>query len=155
MRGGHGPRSYPAYDWYLVYPYDIRVKSPADRNQTALQVGEAVQQQFGNDNMAKLAGIAMPLYGVARNVPVNDVPTVTMHQAATVAAVNVTNGMSRPLSIRKIVLKAPCDIAGMYSIDFSTGEPVYTTSNESWRPSLPAETRNIVSRSLNDFRTEE
>ena len=125
---GYAHLTEAAYDWYLVYPYDIWIKSPADRNQSELQIGNPVQQQFGNDNMSKLAGIAMPLYGVARNVPVNEVPTVTMHQAATVAAVNVTNGTSRGLNIWKITLKAPCDIAGRYSIDFSTGEPVYTTT---------------------------
>lgn len=128
MASGYANLTEAAYDWYLVYPYIPWIDSPADRDKAVVEIGTTNQLQYGNDNMSELAGYRMPLYGVARNVPADEMPTVTMHQAAAVAAVNVTNGTTRALDIWKITLKAPCDIVGKYSIDFSTGEPVYTTA---------------------------
>ena len=125
---GYAELTEAAYDWYLVYPYSSWIQSPADRNEPTLGIGAGRQLQFGNDNMSQLAGRTMPLYGVARNVPAREQPVVAMHQAAAVAAVNVINGTDRGLDIWKITLKAPCDIVGLYSVDFSTGEPVYTTT---------------------------
>jgi thiol-disulfide isomerase/thioredoxin len=115
------------YDWYLLYPYTADVESPAEKEETHIQIGRVMQTQTGNDSMAHLAGRNMPLYGVARCVPAEEIPTVAMHQAAAVAAVNVTNGTDQPLDVRKITLTAPCDIVGYYSLDLTNGEPVYTT----------------------------
>ena len=119
---GYAELTEAAYDWYLVYPYSSWIQSPADRNEPTLGIGAGRQLQFGNDNMSQLAGRTMPLYGVARNVPAREQPVVAMHQAAAVAAVNVINGTDRGLDIWKITLKAPSDIVGLNSVDFSTGE---------------------------------
>ena len=116
-------------DWYLLYPY-YNVTSPADREAACIRIGELFQYQSGNNSMAHLAGKTLPLYGVARNVPADETPTVAMHQAATVLAVNVTNEMDEPIEIQIIQLEVPCDIVGRYSIDFSTGEPDYIPSTE-------------------------
>ena len=115
------------HDWYLLYPYSRGVGSPADRNLGGIWVGRQTQTQTGNDNKAHLAGYDMPLFGVAKDVPASQVPTVAMHQATTVVAVNVTNGSDEPLEVGTLILRAPCDIVGIYSIDFSSGEPVYTS----------------------------
>ena len=125
-------------DWYLLYPY-YNVASPADREAACIRIGDLFQYQTGNNNMAHLAGRNLPLYGVARNVPADEIPTVAMHQAAAVAAVHVNNYLDEPIEIRKIALHAPCDIAGYYSIDFSTGEPDYVPS-----PKESAVTNDVI-----------
>ena len=114
------------YDWYLLYPYSEQVGSPAGTGEAAVSIGQLLQTQRGNNSKAHLAGARMPLYGVARDVPAGEVPTVAMHQAAAVVAVNVNNGTDQPLEVRRIKLVTPCEIVGSFSLDFSTDEPVYT-----------------------------
>lgn len=117
------------YDWYVLYPY-YGIASPDDRDAACIKIGQWLQTQTGNNNTAHLAGLNMPLYGVARNVPADEIPKVAMHQAAAVVAVNITNSLDEPITIKSITMNAPFDIVGSYSIDFSTGEPVYLPSPE-------------------------
>ena len=116
------------YDWYLLYPYSEQVMGPAE---ACVDIGQPLQKQVGNDSKAHLAGETMPLYGVARNVPAGEDPTVAMHQVAAVAAVKVTNGTDQPLNVWSVLLTAPCEIVGSFSLDFSTGDPVFAPGKES------------------------
>ena len=113
-----------AYDWYLMYPYDSHVKTPASTNAGYLTIGSAAskqQTQKGLSNMAHLAGTNLPVYGVAKNVAKDVTPEVTMKQVASVVAVNVTNATGQPLAVDAVTFTAPEDIVGTFYIDF-TGE---------------------------------
>ena len=63
---GYADLTEPAYDWYLVYPYEPWIESPADRDRAILTIGQSRQRQEGNDNMSVLAGIDTSLYEAAR-----------------------------------------------------------------------------------------
>ena len=113
-----------AYDWYLMYPYDSHVKTPASTNAGYLTIGSAAskqQTQKGLSNMAHLAGTNLPVYGVAKNVAKDVTPEVTMKQVASVVAVNVTNATGQPLAVDAVTFTAPEDVVGTFYIDF-TGE---------------------------------
>ena len=111
-----------AYDWYLLYPYEAKIKTPANTGSGYLAVGcqsNKTQTQAGLDNMAHLAGKNLPVYGVAKNIPVDEVPTVSMKHVASVVAVNVTNGTDKPLAVSSVSFTAPEDIVGTYYINFA------------------------------------
>ena len=111
-----------AYDWYLMYPYDSHVKTPASTNAGYMTIGSAAskqQAQKGLDNMAHLAGEHMPVYGVAKNVAATATPEVAMKQVASVVAVNLTNATDQPLAVDAVSFTAPEDIVGTFYIDFT------------------------------------
>ena len=111
-----------AYDWYLLYPYSSYIQTPANTSNGYLTIGSASngnQTQAGPDSMAHLAGDNLPVYGVARNVAVEDVPVVSMRHVASVVAVNLTNDTDKPLTVSTVSFTAPVDIVGTYFIDFS------------------------------------
>ncbi|MBR2228098.1 MAG: hypothetical protein IJ893_09555, partial [Bacteroidales bacterium] len=124
-----------AYDWYLLYPYDSHVKTPANTNAGYLTLGCAsnkTQTQAGLDDMAHLAGANMPVYGVAKNVAANAVPEVAMKQVASVVAINVTNATDQPLTVSSVSFSAPEDIVGTYYIDFSGDELAFKGSGANY-----------------------
>ena len=60
------------YDWYLLYPYDSHVTTPANTNAGYLTVGSGskkTQTQAGINNKEHLAGANLPVYGIVKNVP--------------------------------------------------------------------------------------
>ena len=124
-----------AYDWYLLYPYDSHVKTPANTNAGYLTLGSAsnkTQTQAGLDDMAHLAGANMPVYGVAKNVAANATPEVAMKQVASVVAVNLTNATDQPLTVSAVSFSAPEDIVGTYYIDFSGDELAFKGSGDNY-----------------------
>ena len=124
-----------AYDWYLLYPYDSHVKTPANTNAGYLTLGCAsnkTQTQAGLDDMAHLAGANMPVYGVAKNVAATAVPEVAMKQVASVVAINVTNATDQPLTVSSVTFSAPEDIVGTYYIDFSGDELAFKGSGANY-----------------------
>ena len=124
-----------AYDWYLLYPYDSHVKTPANTNAGYLTLGCAsnkTQTQAGLDDMAHLAGSNMPVYGVAKNVAATAVPEVAMKQVASVVAINVTNATDQPLTVSSVSFSAPEDIVGTYYIDFSGDALAFTGSGANY-----------------------
>ena len=124
-----------AYDWYLLYPYDSHVKTPANTSAGYLTLGCAAsktQSQAGLNSMAHLAGKDMPVYGVAKNVASTTTPEVTMKQVASVVAVNVTNATDKAITVSSVSFTAPEDIVGTYYIDFSGDELGFTGSGSSY-----------------------
>ena len=124
-----------AYDWYLLYPYDSHVKTPANTNAGYLTLGCAAsktQTQAGLDDMAHLAGTNMPVYGVAKDVANGTTPEVAMKQVASVVAVNLTNGTDQPLTVDAVSFTAPEDIVGTYYIDFSGEALAFTGSGANY-----------------------
>ncbi|MBR6864841.1 MAG: Ig-like domain-containing protein [Bacteroidales bacterium] len=124
-----------AYDWYLLYPYDSHVKTPANTNAGYLTVGSAsnkTQTQTGLNSTAHLAGKNLPVYGVAKNVAVDETPAVTMKHVSAVVAVNLTNGTDKPLTVSSVSFTAPEDIVGTYYIDFSGDALGFTGSGTNY-----------------------
>ena len=84
-----------AYDWYLLYPYDSHVTTPASTNAGYMTIGSGskkVQTQAGINSKEHLAGANLPVYGIVKNVPAEQTPVVSMKHVAAVICVNVTNG---------------------------------------------------------------
>jgi hypothetical protein len=124
-----------AYDWYLLYPYDSHVKTPANTNAGFLTVGSAsnkTQTQAGLNSTAHLAGKNLPVYGVAKNVAVAETPSVPMKHVSSVVAVNLTNGTDKPLTVSSVSFTAPEDIVGTYYIDFSGDALGFTGSGANY-----------------------
>lgn len=126
-----------AYDWYMFYPYSSYIKTPANTSTGYMAIGSqasAAQTQTGNNSMAHIAGENYPLYGKAVGVAAAAVPSITMHQAAALVAVNVTNPAtaSDAITISTVELTAPEDIVGTYYINFAGEEVVYTPSGDTY-----------------------
>lgn len=122
-----------AYDWYMFYPYNSRIETPANTDYYYMPIGSkaaVAQVQTGNNSMAHIAGENYPLYGKAVNVAAAAVPSITMHQAAALVAVNVTNPAtaSDAITVSTVELTAPEDIVGTYYINFASDKVVYTPS---------------------------
>ena len=124
-----------AYDWYLLYPYDSHIKTPANTSEGYLTIGSrsnGVQTQNGPDNMAHLAGKNLPVYGIAKNVATDKVPVIAMKQVTSVVAVNLTNDTDKSLSVSTVSFTAPEDIVGTYYIDFSGDELSFKDSGSGY-----------------------
>ena len=129
-----------AYDWYFLYPYSGYVASPTGLNAEGepsgyMTVGSAAngsQRQAGYNSMAHLAGSALPVYGVVKNVPTGEQPVVAMHQLASVVKVNVKNATAAPVHIMNVAVTAPVDIVGTYYLDITGAAPGFTPSGENY-----------------------
>ncbi len=124
-----------AYDWYLLYPYESHIKTPANTNAGYLTVGSAsnkTQTQAGLNSTAHLAGKNLPVYGVAKNVAVDETPSVSMKHVSSVVAVNLTNATDQPLTVSSVSFTAPEDIVGTYYIDFSGDALGFTGSGTNY-----------------------
>ena len=123
------------YDWYLLYPYESHITTPANTNAGYLTVGSAhnkSQTQAGINNKEHLAGKSLPVYGIVKNVPAAQTPVVSMKHVAAVICVNVTNGTTAPIKVTEVSFTAPVDIIGTYYIDFSSHELGFKGSGNSY-----------------------
>jgi len=114
-----------AYDWFVSYPYDKHITTPASTETGYMTIGSTstgVQTQAGLDSKAHLAGTTLPVYGVAKNVVVTATPEVSMKHMASVIAVNLTNDTDKPLAVSTVSFTAPEDIVGTYYVDFTGDE---------------------------------
>ena len=138
--GKVGELTESAYDWYFLYPYSGYVASPTGLNAEGepsgyMTVGSAAngsQRQAGYNSMAHLAGSALPVYGVVKNVPTGEQPVVAMHQLASVVKVNVKNATAAPVHIMNVAVTAPVDIVGTYYLDITGAAPGFTSSGENY-----------------------
>ena len=138
--GKVGELTESAYDWYFLYPYSGYVASPTGLNAEGepsgyMTVGSAAngsQRQAGYNSMAHLAGAALPVYGVVKNVPTGEQPVVAMHQLASVVKVNVKNATAAPVHIMNVAVTAPVDIVGTYYLDITGAAPGFTSSGENY-----------------------
>lgn len=109
------------YDWYVSYPYDSHIATPASTNGGYLVVAAkagANQTQNGNNSMAHLAGSNYPLAGVAKAVGAGVAPTVAMKNLTSVLEFEVTNSLDEAITVNQISFSAPVDIIGTYYINF-------------------------------------
>ena len=125
-----------AYDWYVLYPYDSHITTPANTSTGFLSIGSsgksAAQVQTGYDSKAHLAGKYFPLYGKVENVAKGDKPSISLNQALSVIRITVKNGNDAPLTVSSISFTAPESIVGTYYIDFTGNTPSFTESGSSY-----------------------
>lgn len=124
-----------ANDWYALYPYNEFIETPANTSSGYVAVGSKVssfQIQKGNDSMAHIAGPNYPMWGVAKNVPDQELPQLTMTHASSLVEVVVTNNADSDLVVKTIGLSASEDIVGTYYIDFTGETPQFTSSGDAY-----------------------
>ncbi len=134
-----------AYDWYLFYPYDEHLTTPA--NETFYTpIGSqksGAQTQNGNDSMAHLAGENYPLFGKIAGVTAGTIPSFSVNQGSSFIEVTVTNNSESDLTVSEVRFKAPEYIVGTYYINFSDPENVVYTPSQSGSNVFATETATL------------
>lgn len=118
-----------AYDWYLFYPYNKYITTPANDSAGRVYIGgrsDTPQKQTGNNSMSHIAGDNCPMYAKVESVAYPDHVTATMNHLASVIAVEVTNTEADPITVTGISFTAPESIVGQYYINFAEETPKYT-----------------------------
>lgn len=135
-----------SYDWYVLYPYNKNIQTPANSSKGYLPIGSSgksvAQVQEGNNSTAHLCGQYFPLYGKELNVAKGESPVITMNQALCVVKVHVTNNSTEPLTVESVSFEANEDITGTYYIDFVGDTPVFKSSGDNF-------VSNIVNLTVN------
>ena len=123
-------------DWYVLYPYNSEIETPANTSSGAINIGcaaEGYQMQNGNDNMSHLTGQHFPLYGKTLDVSSAQVPSIELKQALSILRIHVTNKNSNPLTVKEVYFTGTEAIAGSFYIGFAgesaTMESAGSTSN--------------------------
>ena len=125
-----------ASDWYLVYPYASAATSPKAVPVTVGAPSGTAQVQAGEDNMAHLAGEAIPLSGKATAVAAEVTPALSVSPAVSVIAVNVTNPGEGTVTVTDVRFRAPESIVGSFTLDVIGDSPVFTAVSASDEASL-------------------
>lgn len=122
-----------SYDWYLLYPYTKQMTTPtAADNKGWVTVGGNKQTQNGNDSMAHLSGKNLPVYGSAKRIGADRIPSVSMKHASAVIAFEITNGSDQPFTVESLKFTAPEKIVGTYFLDITGDAATYTPSGENY-----------------------
>lgn len=120
-------------DWYVIYPYDERIVTPAATTEGYLNIAAKVHTtQHGYGLRTHLAGRLCPLYGVAKGVSDKTIPSITMNHLTSVACVEVTNNSGEDLVISSVTFTAPEAICGTFYIDITGEQPAYVSSGENY-----------------------
>ena len=120
-------------DWYVIYPYDERIVTPAATNEGFIDIAAKVHTtQKGYGLKSHLAGRLCPLYGVAKGVSDKTIPSITMNHLTSVACVEVTNNSREDLVISSVTFTAPEAICGTFYIDVTGERPTYVSSGENY-----------------------
>lgn len=124
-----------AYDWYVIYPYNKNVITPAAVDKGYVTLGSSsngTQTQVGASNKAHLAGSNIPLYGVAKGVKKGEALSMTLNQLVSVVKVSVTNSTASALPVNTVSFTAPEDVVGTYFLDITGAEVVYAPSGATY-----------------------
>ena len=122
-------------DWFVLYPYNSHIISPANVAAGYLPVGGKAgnpQVQTGNSNMAHIAGPNYPMWGVAMGVESQELPYVRMTHLSSLVEVVVTNNAGVEAKVKSLSMAAAEDITGTYYIDFTTDEPTFESSGDNY-----------------------
>lgn len=118
------------YDWFMFYPYTEGLS--ISENNAGVVIGSqvgAAQTQSGYGNKDHVAGKSMPLFGYSMGVKAEDTPSATMQHLAGIIEINVTNGVTPPLTVNEVVFSAGEEIIGTFNIDFASDTPAYQAVN--------------------------
>ncbi len=122
-------------DWFVLYPYNENIYSPANTSSGYLPVGAKatdVQIQIYKDNMKHIAGGNYPMWGTALAVPYEEAPHVVMSHLSSLLEINVTNSTEEAIAVNSVTFMAPEDITGTYYIDITGDQPYYTSSGANY-----------------------
>ena len=119
------------YDWFMTYPYATGATSPAAVPVTVGAAAGTAQTQAGADDMAHLAGAAVPLWGKASAVAADATPSLAVAPAVSVIAVKVTNPGAADVTVTEVKFKAPESIVGAFSLDITGETPAFTAVDAS------------------------
>ena len=122
-------------DWFVLYPYNENIYSPANTSSGYLPVGAKatdVQIQIYKDNMKHIAGENYPMWGTALAVPYEEAPHVVMSHLSSLLEINVTNSTEEAIAVNSVTFTAPEDITGTYYIDITGDQPYYTSSGANY-----------------------
>ena len=128
-----------ANDWYALYPYASQIETPANTSKGYVAVGSrsnATQTQSGLNSTAHLAGSNLPVWGMAKNVAIENVPDIAMKQVCAVVKVNVKNALDKAITISSVSFTGTEDIVGTYYIDFSGDALAFTASGTNYVSSV-------------------
>lgn len=136
-----------SYDWYAIYPYNQALVTPANNATTAkyFYVGgrsDTPAVQNGNNSTSHLVDRYAPLWGNAKNVALNDKPSMTMQHLASVVAVKVTNTTEEPLTVNSVAFTSTEPIVGQFYIDVTGTAVEYTTATDLYNSSTASLTVN-------------
>lgn len=116
-------------DWYVLYPYNKDVTTPAAKDKGYINVGSKTAiTQYGYGTMAHLSGLNCPLYGVAEGVSDETIPALVMNHLTSVVKVEVTNNTGDDIVVSNVVFTAPEEICGTFYVDFTGEAPEYVGS---------------------------
>ena len=125
------------YDWYALYPYgNPYMQTPASFSYVTIG-STSGQTQVGNNSTAHLAGASMPMYGKLTEQDYDADLSFSMKHMASIARVNVTNGISGDITVQKVSIYAGGNnLVGQFIVDFSGTSPVLTNSTTSTTATL-------------------
>lgn len=120
-------------DWYVLYPYNKYVTTPAAKDKGYINVGSKTAiTQYGYGTMAHLSGLNCPLYGVAKGVSDETIPALVMNHLTSVVKVEVTNNTGDDIVVSNVVFTAPEEICGTFYVDFTGEAPAYVGSGANY-----------------------
>ena len=117
------------YDWYVSYPYNEKMSSPAEMTISI----PAAQTQDSDGSMAHLCGNLCPLAGKENGISGADVPAIDMNHLITVMKIKVTNYEATPCVLKTVSFSHSTDesgnartiLGGDYKVDFSGDQVSY------------------------------
>lgn len=116
------------YTFYAVYPYREYVLSPTGES-SYRYVGNrnSMTQDCSTNNVwAHLCGSECPLYGVAKGVGADELPSFEMTHLSTLLDIWVRNSTEQKFLVKSATLEETQPVAGQFNIDITGAEPVYT-----------------------------
>ncbi len=118
-------------DWFVLYPYDEYITAPdADAGVVIGSEAGLYQTQYGNDSMAHIAGKNYPMWGVAKGVESDALPSLSMSHLSSLIEVEVTNNASQSLTVQSVTVVGTEDLSGLYYVDITADEPLYSSNEE-------------------------
>lgn len=120
-----------AHDWYMAYPDAAAAASPTAVPVTIGAAAGTAQVQAGAEDMAHLAGPAVPLRGKASAVAADATPSIAVAPAVSVLAVNVMNPGEADVTVTEVRFKAPEAIVGTFTMDITGDTPTFKAVNAS------------------------
>ncbi len=118
-------------DWHVQYPYmsTATLDAPYYLNLGYAQ-NQTLQVQTGNDSKAHIAGQYYPLFGIAKDVPRDELPNISMKNLMSLVEVVVTNSTSEDLLVTTVSLTAEEELVGRFAIDFCSEIPSFNALEE-------------------------
>lgn len=118
------------YDWYVTYPYDADLSTPANTSRYRYigKRSDQAQVQTGNNSKSHLAGDNLPMFGKATGVAYNASPSIEMNHLSSVIEIQVTNKSTTPITVNSASFAAPegVNIVGTFIMNYSANPVTYT-----------------------------